>query len=58
MGQRFWGDNDDARVVRIDYVRGTRAPVPALKLRLSTVLRRWKCISRDAIPLIPIRGRC
>ena len=27
----FWGDNDDARVVRIDYVRGTRAPVPRIE---------------------------
>ncbi len=30
-GSGFWGDNDDARVVRIDYVRGTRAPVPRLE---------------------------
>ena len=30
-GSGFWGDNDDARVVRIDYVRGTRAPVPRIE---------------------------
>ena len=37
-------------------VRGHRCL--ALKLRLPMVLRRWRCISRGAIPLIPIRGRC
>ena len=30
-GSGFWGDNDDARVVRIDYVRGKRAPVPRIE---------------------------
>ena len=30
-GSGFWGDNDDARVVRIDYVRGTRAPVARIE---------------------------
>lgn len=30
-GSGFWGDNDDARVVRIDYVRGGRAPVPRIE---------------------------
>ena len=39
-GSGFWGDNDDARVVRIDYVRGTRAPVPVLKPHPPTVPRR------------------
>ena len=26
-GTGFWGDNEDAQLVRIDYVRGARAPV-------------------------------
>ena len=26
-GSGFWGDNEDAQLVRLDYVRGTRAPV-------------------------------
>ena len=30
-GSGFWGDNDDARVVRIDYVRGVQAPVPRIE---------------------------
>ncbi|NKB71086.1 MAG: carbohydrate-binding protein [Candidatus Latescibacteria bacterium] len=30
-GSGFWGDNDDARLVRIDYVRGTRAPVARIE---------------------------